>query len=1312
MKCKKDKAHATDQLCPVCSSPQHLSRKQITEQNDFQCTGPVISNSPGKDISQEEHLSELLSLEDFKSPFGNIMLNLTDEHGNTVDLSCQVVKPRESAEIMWNYTESLQISANLTFLFDFECPMDREKYTRLWRLLAYYSDVALYLSREIMLSKEPELSYRYRQDIERDAYYYTGVRANILSHPSWLMQPYVNIKLNRPYSTSKTVKLIFMTQMSFTTDSEQARQQKRSWVMIKQNNATQTTFSSVVGSMIEMDCSVVSSGAPTIQWMLPDGSKVRASFNSPNNRLSVSSTGKLLIKAVDHSDAGVYYCIAEVLGDVDLLSFRLSVAESSRPPVSEEVKIALEKFVGESVYLPCNTTASPDADVNWIFPDGSVMNAKANSSRGFIFSNGTLFIPHCRPDDNGNYKCVALNQHGEDTLSAKITVKRRQGTQPLRRYPMGPLSAAGVSTKVKAIFEDMEESSGDDTGQNRMSSNRGFVHQRRGPHSMSPAYPVRNLQRHFPGHRKPIKKGLNGQQRKGKRIKLNKSNNRVDPQRWADFLARIHEKAVPNTTTPSSYPSTPAEKVQTIDPEPLSNIEGSSPDDASSLKEEQNTIIIFHTNAQPVTAPSHIEYQTTPPETSIKSDKVTLRPVKTTATHNYVTTEINILQGNHVNTLTTSTSHREERQRNQLENNPAAPNSELENELGISVKFADVKESYTINEKDSTQWTNSTSTQTTKVISTNVIKERVPSTSYSRKPWNSRKRFGSRGRINRIRLRPSSSLITSRPQLFTAPKATGTHKPLITTTLSTTLTAGTSAYSTAPSITSTQYLKSATDNDCNGNDQTNVSLLVDNINILSHKLEAIPQHSTIQRTELTLNVPQHGLYHRIQLTTPAVTVTTSPRTANKETSVRSWQNVQTFTTETPNNYHTVSTSQPEADYKTLAVTQAEFTTQLSALKPSQEPVTEDDTAYTSPHISESHPEERLNSLQILETTHKPVKSSTNPVKLIQTSVIDPYEDTKTEDLQKKSFSHSTVKQGQAGFLTTTLHTLLNEHDSVFPITTPSPEVGQGELLLSNISNPSGIISTISTMASPTTKAKVKISTKPLTTTSTPMTPSIKTTESAINSPILTTIFGETTSLKPSVPIADNRIPVYSRNPSTNHIPDGNHGRTLDYKHPNHRHLFIIHQTSSDTNLSVNNVRAGSDGTVRSSLSPKSFTTTIQRTTTTPTAKPLSRIQTGVVATNQHLGMNLLLPQLPDVPVLRARPRITTANLTTVTVNAETDVQFPCNSVGEPKPFLTWTKVSTGTNTNISNTNFFESNNKYKQIHRLIFKLPSWVSSNC
>ncbi|KAF7709943.1 matrix-remodeling-associated protein 5-like [Silurus meridionalis] len=1270
MKCKRDKAHAKVQVCPVCSSPQHLRGKQLSEPGvDFRCTGPVISNSPGKDISHEEHLSELLSLEDFKPPIGNITLNLSDEHGTTADLTCQVVQPRESAEIRWNYTESLQIAANMTLSVDLECPMDREKYTNLWRLLAYYSEVVLHLRREIMLSKEPKLSYRYKQDIERDAHYYTGVRANVLSHPSWLMQSFVNIQLNRPYSTFKTVKLIFTTQMSSTTDSEQARWQKRSWVMIKHNNATQTTFSSVVGGMIEMDCKVVSSGAPSIHWMLPDGSKVRASSSSTNNHRSVLSTGKLLIKAVDHSNSGVYYCIAEVLGDVDVLPFRLSVVESSRPLADAEVMIAsFEKFAGESVYLPCNTTASPDADVNWIFPDDSILSAHANSSKGFIFSNGTLFIPQCRPDDNGNYKCVALNQHGEDTVSAKLTVTRRQGTQPLRRYPMRPLSAAGVSTKVSAFLEDTEESSGDDTDQKRMLSNRRFTNQKRGPQWRSRVYQGRNVQRHFPGHRKPIKKVLNGQQRKDvfvNRRKINKSKSKIDPQRWADLLAKIREKTVQNTTTLSSYPGVTVERVQTVGPESHNNIEGSSPDDVYLLKEESNVIITSENhNILTVTSPSLL-HQITAPESSVRSDEVTVRPAKSTAVTNYLITEINILERNHLNALTTSTSYQEERQQNHLENSPAAPNFELKNELGISLMSTDLDESYPTSEKDGAQWIIHSTVETTKNISDNIIKQRAPSHPYTRTPWNSRRRFGNRGRINRLRLRPSSPLITNRSQLFTTPKTTGTPNQSITATTSATLTAGTSAYSTAASITSSQYLKSLRDNNRNDHYQTNILLLADKINPLDNKLET-DEFSTLQTTEPSQSV-QYGLHHALHVTPAGMTVITS-QTANKDTTKESWQNMQTFSKELWINYHVAFTAQPEADYETLAATQGEFMTRHSALKPSQMSVTEDDM---SPDSS---------SLHNLKSTQQSVKPVTAPVKPFPPTVTLPHEGTsKAGDFLKNSLSDSSMKFNQTGFKTTTLQPVLEKYNSVSPIRAPGPEVGDAELLSPNTSKTSGIISTtsVSTMTPPTSKYDSLITAKLLTTaTTTTTTPSITTTESGFNAPITTTGLEKTTSLKHSIPTADNRIPFHSKNPPTNHIPDLNHGKTFLHKFPNQRHPFIIQKTPSDTNPSVD-IRAV--GTITSRSTPITFTTFTQTTITTPTpsAKSVGRMQTGVHTPHQHTGRNDALPQPPYVPVLRAKPRITSDNLTTVAVNAETDVQFPCNSVGEPKPFLTWTKISTG-----------------------------------
>lgn len=45
--------------------------------------------------------------------------------------------------------------------------------------------------------------------------------------------------------------------------------------------------------------------------------------------------------------------------------------------------------------------------------------------------------------------------------------------------------------------------------------------------------------------------------------------------------------------------------------------------------------------------------------------------------------------------------------------------------------------------------------------------------------------------------------------------------------------------------------------------------------------------------------------------------------------------------------------------------------------------------------------------------------------------------------------------------------------------------------------------------------------------------------------------------------------------------------------------------------------------------------------------------------------------------LGEKPQIITKSPQTVSVTAETDVVFPCEATGKPKPFVTWTKVSTG-----------------------------------
>ncbi|XP_072542788.1 matrix-remodeling-associated protein 5 [Salminus brasiliensis] len=1345
LKCKKDKAYVKGQLCPLCASPHQLRGKDISELKELQCTGPVIS-SPGRSISPEESLSELLSLEDFRPPFGSVTLNLSDEHGNKVDLICRILEPRDSTKITWNYTKSLQIAANMTLSFDLECPIDRDSYESLWRLLAYYSETPVHLRREIMLSKEPELGYRYRQDIERDAYYYTGVRANVLSHLSWLMQSFLNIQLNRPYSTSKTVKLILTTQMSIITDSDQIRRQRRSWVVIQHNNATQTTFSSVVGGRVEMDCSVQSSGDPTIHWMLPDGSKIKAPFSSPNNRLSVSSTGTLLLKAAEYSDSGVYYCVAEVTGDMDLLPLRLSVFEASTPPQGDEVGIPVTKFIGESISIPCPSTGIPDAVANWIFPDGDVISAKANSSRGFVFSNGTLFIPNSKFTDNGYYKCVALNEHGVDTLATKLTVTRRQGMQPLRRYPMRPQSAAGVSTRVRAFLEDMEESSGD-SSQDRTPSNRPFINQRRGPHSRPQGHPFRNSQRRFPDHRRPLRKGMNAQQRKNvfdNRRNMNTSKNKIDPQRWADILAKIREKTAPKTTPRLNNQESPE------------NSEGSSPDDTSPGEESDSIRMTPNLDqptesTQPITASPQTEsqpnsHQIAAPKLSTDFSGVSLRPgsAKPTAASNYGINKINVLERNLVNTLTTRTSNSEGGHHQQMENSPVSsgpvtvPDPGVRNEPSISEKSVVISHTADDNglmtKGESSHDSASlftTSMPATKAAST---KHKVPPSSVPsrpRSPWNSRRRLGNRRRINRLRPRPSSPLTTSRPQMFTITRADGAHPPLIITTTSSSPRAqSTPAYHfTGRAIinTSPEYQRRLT-----GTVSNDITSVTQKMQPLSHKWKG-SEFSTNWETQPTANLSA----------STAIAVVTSPKAANEDTSTEDWRNEHMASAVVRTNEITASreaapTPQPDHITIPLAATQAEFASRLSAEEPTQKAFSEDHAtdSFTPSlevplpdilHIPESHPEDEVESFEEVNSL-KPIKSSENvkseedsvldPVPPLPPPVIFPYEDTEGHNSQQTSKDGTSISDlssasGSQTTLPTTRHPWSEVLDTVtesssviatstFPTTTPPPPTPPPTttvgILMTTQPTPSTAISTVTPTATlMTSPEKATGSLTPPTTT--------PTTTSTTVAP-----------LKARVPIADNRIPFYSRYPAT----DRHSGRIPNYRYPYYpdlRNPFVIQRTPSFNNsfrpgfvsavktttlspktsmtatqptstikstaLSPTSTTTTPPTRTRSTLLPKTSTSTAPPTTPSTTvhqrstSHPGSRIQTGLGSTNRRFGTAVSPARPPAVSVLRARPRITTANLNTLTVNAETDVRFPCDSVGEPKPFLTWTKVSTG-----------------------------------
>uniref|UniRef100_A0A8C5T7V5 Matrix remodeling associated 5 n=1 Tax=Malurus cyaneus samueli TaxID=2593467 RepID=A0A8C5T7V5_9PASS len=587
LKCKKDKAYEGGQLCAKCSSPKQLQKEDIQNLKDISCQKPVIQSSLRQNSStqdEEDGDSYEFPLEEFQSSPWDIALNMTDEHGNIVHLNCEIKKPTGSTKIQWNQIQTQEIDINATIALDFECPMNRENYEKLWKLIAYYSEVPVKLERELMLRKEPKISYQYRQGSDYDALYYTGVKAQIMAEPSWVMQPLINIQLNRRQSTGKKVVLSFFTVFSQTIHTKTTRQQ-RSWVMIEQNQSTRTAQTVVEGSECQLSCSVKASESPSIQWLFPDGTKLQAPFNQKDSRFSILSSGQLVIKAVSYSDGGVYHCIAQVRDDVDIMAYRLLVQPAAVQVADSDVA-RVEKNVGDPIALPCNAVAIPDPQLSWILPNSQVLNDLSNSSKGYVLHNGTLLIPRSHVSDSGHYRCVAVNQQGSDQFVVRVTVNKMVSDRSFKRVKLKKRPGSKGLPKTRGRVIDDGEGSG-----------AGGVEEfpRRKNHLKDWEIPFKQKSDQVPDTQ--IKKGKKGRRKmkiwkstdrtqdsnvaEGRRVfesrrRINVASKQINPQHWADILAKVRGKNLPRTTTattisevPPSLPSVVQETTPT--PYPLAS---------------------------------------------------------------------------------------------------------------------------------------------------------------------------------------------------------------------------------------------------------------------------------------------------------------------------------------------------------------------------------------------------------------------------------------------------------------------------------------------------------------------------------------------------------------------------------------------------------------------------------------------------------------------------------------------------------------------------------------------------------------------
>ncbi|XP_040284036.1 immunoglobulin superfamily member 10 [Bufo bufo] len=526
IKCKRDRSGTQ---CPLCSSPKTNQGKSLNEisSRDLTCVKPTIEKL--KNVSTlEEGSFTVISAKDFVAPMGSLILNMTDKSGNEANLACNVQRPTKMSQIMLDRKEEYTVMTT-TFSSFLICNIDYDYIQKLWGILAMYSDSPMKLKRELLLTKTPFISYKYKQVSSVDDVF-TDIDAEIRAEPNWLMQDLVTLQLDRIATTLSTLHIRFLTDMHVTIPNSVEYPSRNHWAMIIKSNQTQTEYTALIGGTVEMDCQVVGEPVPNIEWVLPDGSKITAPYISEEGRITITKNGNFILRAADSFDNGVYHCIATNYLDADVLSFRITVVSGD---VEEEAVNGIELLVshGDVLYLPCSSVGVPDAFVNWILPDHTILHE--TSKNKIIFSNGTLKIQAVTKKDRGHFRCLAANQYGLDILTHKVLVEDRRINTITRKIHMDQNK------------DENNEGSGNEDIKENIQSGRGKATENK-------RYPNRHIPDKSDGRQNSNiaqRRNRINHRHRGHRRQFTQNTRRIDPQRWSEILQKTKQNSINSKST-------------------------------------------------------------------------------------------------------------------------------------------------------------------------------------------------------------------------------------------------------------------------------------------------------------------------------------------------------------------------------------------------------------------------------------------------------------------------------------------------------------------------------------------------------------------------------------------------------------------------------------------------------------------------------------------------------------------------------------------------------------------------------------------
>ncbi|XP_030911307.1 immunoglobulin superfamily member 10, partial [Geospiza fortis] len=584
IKCRKERSSGVQQ-CPVCASPKTHNGKSLVDlpSASFTCTKPVIDDSlKSRNLSvPDDGDFSFVSPKDLMAPMGSVVLNMTDQAGNRGNLVCNVQRPKAMSPISFDQSGPSRV-LKASFSAFLVCGIDYGHIQQLWSILALYSSSPLKLEQTARAAEEPSVSYKYRQVYSEKDELFTGMEAELRAEPAWLLQRQVSLQLDRTATTLSTLHLRYAAQARVPLPSQDKEQGRPGWAVISRDSSTQTERTVLRGGTVQLGCQAAGQPAPAVEWILADGSRVRAPHISEDGRILVLKSGVLTLRTADVFDSGLYHCISTNHKDADALTFRITVLD----PDLERSGVngaQLPAALGSTLHLPCTATAAPDPAVTWVLPEHTVLRQSAGNKH--IFANGTLRIQGVTQRDLGYFRCVAANRFGVDLLVFQVLERQDETALKKKHGALGEWEEGSGNELVRSAAAQRDPSGTAGAlgalGEPAAPAASSQSTRQRNSHGKMPHWPYADRTgRRFRGHRRQFVP----------------SGRRADPQRWAALL----EKTRRNSTVADKRGEAATEPP--IQARKLSEVPGDEGETSGDLVSPEEEFMIPATARAPVSA--------------------------------------------------------------------------------------------------------------------------------------------------------------------------------------------------------------------------------------------------------------------------------------------------------------------------------------------------------------------------------------------------------------------------------------------------------------------------------------------------------------------------------------------------------------------------------------------------------------------------------------------------------------------------------------------------------------------------------------